>query len=367
MYTLCSECNNANGGNFKEGQCYICEGKMQNAKEMAQEAVKLLSKGDYKGFSISTSVPKDWQIREEALWDEKAEGTESIKNYLNRSLSSSLETKTGITYTAEGDCRIIFDMRSGKISLELNDLHIFGRYEKLVAGISQSRWTCKTCKGKGCRKCGGKGKNYESIEEKIGDPAKSECKASSYSLHASGREDVDALNSAGRPFVLSIKNPKNRNPDLDKISKEIADGKEIIARDLKLVPKRFIEVVTESHFDKGYIAESVFERELTNEDLKKILSISGIMLAQKTPTRVMRRRADLVRKRRVLSLKIVEHSGNRAILEIMAEAGTYIKELISGDGGRTEPSIASVLGMSAKCERLIVSEIDDKFLDLCKN
>ena len=27
-------------------------------------------------------------------------------------------------------------------------------------------------------------------------------------MHASGREDVDVINTAGRPFVLEIMNPK---------------------------------------------------------------------------------------------------------------------------------------------------------------
>jgi len=45
-------------------------------------------------------------------------------------------------------------------------------------------------------------------------------------------------------------------------------------------------------------------------------------------------------------------------LEVEAEAGTYIKELISGDEGNTEPSLADVLGAEANCVQLDVTWIE---------
>lgn len=347
-----------------EGECHICDGKIPPLAELAGKGSKLLREGGFSSFSISTSIPKDWLIQEEDIWDVDIRGARSVKDYLNRTLSALLEESAGLPYVAEGDCRIMFDMRSGNVSLERGNLHIFGRYEKLVPGISQSRWTCKSCGGKGCKKCGGKGKHYESIEEKIGEAAKKECGAGGYSLHASGREDVDALNTAGRPFVLSLRSPGNRKPNLEKLARAIGKSKEIAVKDLEIVPKGFSETVTESHFDKEYEAEAEFGRELTDKDIQEILSLSGKMLKQRTPTRVSHRRADLVRNRKVMEIEVLEHSENKATLRIKAEAGTYIKELISGDGGRTVPSIASLLQTEAKCTKLTVSGIDDEFLGL---
>ncbi|MFH1393366.1 MAG: tRNA pseudouridine(54/55) synthase Pus10 [Candidatus Micrarchaeota archaeon] len=364
MYTLCSECNKANGGSFKEGQCHICEGGMPSTGTLLEKAEGLLKGRKFTSFSISTTIPKDWMIREEDIWDCGMRDGQSIKNYMNRALSALVEKSTGLSYQPEADCRISFDLRSGNVFLERSDLNIFGRYEKLVAGISQSRWTCKLCNGKGCKRCGGKGKNYESIEEKIGEPAKSECMASSYSLHASGREDVDALNSAGRPFVLSVKNPENMRPDLVRLAEEIGKGKEIIVRSLAIVPRGYVELVTESHFNKEYEAEIEFRRDIGKEDVEKIVTLEGEMLRQRTPKRVAHRRADLVRNRRILSISVLKHSGNTAMIRIKAEAGTYIKELISGDEGRSEPSISALLQTEAKCTSLTVSGIDDEFLGL---
>src|SRR5262249_13749108 len=94
-------------------------------------------------------------------------------------------------------------------------------------------------------------------------------------------------------------------------------------------------------------------------------AIEGKTLLQQTPSRVSHRRADLVRHRKVKHLEVVNLDGNRATILVKAEAGTYIKELISGDGGRTKPSVAGELGIKAECRRLEVTMIDDGFLDQC--
>lgn len=329
---------------------------------MIKKAIELISKEDAKSFSISTIIPKDWLIKEEDVWDKKiAKETESIKNYLNRHIVNSLK-ETKLRYLADGDCRLRFDYKKGEVELELNELFIFGRYKKHKTGLSQSRWICTECNGKGCKRCDGKGKNYESVEEKIGEPVKRATTAEDYVMHASGREDVDATNSAGRAFVLEIKKPKIRNLDLNEMKKKI-DSKEVSVIDLEIVTRGFTEIVTESHFDKTYRAEALFGKEV---DKKVIEALSGKTLLQRTPTRVAHRRADLVRHRKVKKVKVVEVQKNKAVLEIKAEAGTYIKEFISGDNGRTNPSIAGILSTSAECKSLDVVETDDEYINFVR-
>lgn len=335
-------------------------------KEMIEQATKMLSEEEAKSFSISTMVPKDWLVREEAVWDRKLEKrSESLKNMLNRTVVKSLREKTSLPYVSDGDCRVVFDYKKGKVSIERNALFIFGRYRKHVSGISQSRWICSRCSGKGCRECEGKGKNYESVEEKIGEPVKKAAQADGYVMHASGREDVDATNSAGRAFVLEVKEPRKRAIDLKKIEKDIAGGKEVSVSGLHIVRRGFVELVTESHFDKTYKAEVEFERELMAGDREKIEAMKGKTILQRTPNRVAHRRADLVRHRKIKKIKVLESKGNMAIVEIKAEAGTYIKELISGDNERTEPSIAGLLSATAVCKSLEVTKIEDEYIDFC--
>lgn len=328
---------------------------------MIEEAAMMLQ--DAKSFSISSTIPKDWLTREEEVWDRKMSGrTESIKSRVNRMISSSLQKEA--EYRSEGDVRIIFDFGTGKVKMEMGDLFIFGRYMKRIPGLSQSRWICRKCAGKGCKDCSYRGKLYDSVEERIGEPLKKAAQSEDYVLHASGREDVDATNSAGRPFVLMLKGPKRRDIDLEAVSREIAESGEVSVEGLRFVPRGYVEVVTESHFDKTYRADVRFGRGLEGEDLVRIKSLEGVTILQKTPKRVVHRRADIVRHRKIKSIDVEKEDGTLAVLTITAEAGTYIKELISGDGDRTEPSIAGLLATEAECKRLEVTAIDDGYLDM---
>lgn len=45
-------------------------------------------------------------------------------------------------------------------------------------------------------------------------------------------------------------------------------------------------------------------------------------------------------------------------MEIHGEGGLYIKELISGDEGRTEPSLAGLLGVGAEVTALDVVAVE---------
>lgn len=362
---LCQMCNSANNGTFEIGHCYICEEKAMKTDEMIAMVVELLKKEAPMSFSISTVIPKDWQIREEKTWDFGINKAESIKNILNRKIVAAIRKATGLIYDGDGDFRAVFDYSAGKAELQKNDLFIFGRYKKISAGLSQSRWKCMKCDGAGCHSCSGKGKNYESVEERVGEPIKEAAKAKDYVMHASGREDVDATNSAGRGFVLEIKEPAERKLNLDELTKIIGNSKEVEVSDLRIVRRGFVEMVTESHFDKSYEAEIEFGREINDDDVKKILSLERETLLQQTPNRVAHRRANLVRHRKIKTIEVKTRNKNKATIIVKAEAGTYIKELISGDNGRTNPSIAKLVGTSAVCKKLEVTRIEDEFLDFC--
>lgn len=332
---------------------------------MIERGTELLSKEKISSFSISTIISKDWQTREEKIWDIKTSKAESIKNALNRKIVAEIRKKIKLSYEPDGEIRVVFDYKTKEVYIKKNELFIFGRYRKINPGLSQSRWTCPKCKGDGCAQCENKGKYYESVEERIGEPLKTITTAKDYVMHASGREDVDATNSAGRGFVIELKEPEIREIDLANIKSKIAESKDVEVDDLKIVRRGFMEIVTESHFDKSYEAEVEFGREVSENDLKKIRELEGKTILQQTPNRVAHRRANLVRHRKIKSITMERLEGNRATITVMAEAGTYIKELISGDKGRTKPNIAELFETIAVCKKLEVTKIDDGFLDFC--
>lgn len=372
-FHLCSVCKEIVGSDkvtFKENsenkKCHVCENKCEKLPEMIKMAGELIKNQNAKTFSISTLLPKDFLTLEEDVWDNVFENNaQSIKSLLNRKISYELAKHIGAKYSKEGAIKLDFDFGKMEVRLDFNDVFIFGRYKKFDNTLSQSRWTCGFCEGAGCEKCSGSGKKFTSIEEKIGIPLKEMLKAQDYTLHASGREDVDAFNTAGRPFVMMLKKAQliPDRKDLEKAYEHIkVDGK-VEVNSLKVVTRSFVEMVTESHFDKEYMAEVEFDREISRDEMKKIESLNGKTLNQQTPLRVMHRRADLTRNRKIKKIKIISSEKNKATIEVLAEAGTYIKELISGDEGRTEPSISQILKCKSHCTKLTVTKIDDGFLD----
>ncbi|VVB98257.1 tRNA pseudouridine synthase Pus10 [uncultured archaeon] len=362
MVKLCSYCKERNRTPLPEcpdSECFVCRGASAKLEKMADEAAGKIPQG-WKSFAVSTNVPREMMAREEAVWDYGL--GRSVKDDFNRRIVAALAERTGLGYDfVKADGKVVFDFAKGEARLENADLFVYGKYKKFRSDIAQSEWTCKNCNGKGCEECDFEGVKYDSVEVIIGNAAKALYGAKDAELHSSGREDVDALNLAGRPFVLEL-----RKPDRGKLQlKALADavntresGVEIT--DLQYVSNGEVALVSDSHFDKAYEAEMEVEGGFAHEDAGKIMALAGSMLSQRTPHRVKHRRSDLVRKRRILGLRILGEKPPK--IYVLAEAGTYIKEFISGDAGRTEPSVSGALGKKAKCIKLSVVEIRDGFL-----
>ncbi|MGB0802772.1 MAG: SAP domain-containing protein, partial [Candidatus Poseidoniaceae archaeon] len=91
-------------------------------------------------------------------------------------------------------------------------------------------------------------------------------------------------------------------------------------------------------------------------------NLQGCTLAQRTPERVAHRRADKIRKRKVLetsnpSIEVDKEGNMVAEFSLRCESGTYVKETVHGDSGRTQPSIASLIKAKCTVEWLDVADI----------
>ena len=96
--------------------------------------------------------------------------------------------------------------------------------------------------------------------------------------------------------------------------------------------------------------------------LKVLESLNGIKLAQRTPERVAHRRSDLIRKRTVFEANSpfieINEEGQREIeITLRCESGTYVKETVHGDSGRTQPSVAALIKAKCKVVWLDVGDI----------
>ena len=249
------------------------------------------------------------------------------------------------------------------LELQLNPLFVEGRYQKLIRGIPQTKWPCRKCKGKGCEYCNYTGKLYmESVEELISPLIVKEAQGIESKFHGAGREDIDVrMLGNGRPFVVEVKEPQKRTLNLTELGKKInlyAAGK-VEVSDLKLVGKeRRSQIKTSSTSTyKVYRAIVDLDKEVSDYNLKILNSLD--VIEQRTPLRVSHRRADLIRKRRVRDLKVKKLDQERLELIIECEGGLYIKELISGDEYRTQPSVSSLLQNPARCVELDVLDVQN--------
>ncbi|HDI10128.1 MAG TPA: tRNA pseudouridine(54/55) synthase Pus10, partial [Euryarchaeota archaeon] len=194
----------------------------------------------------------------------------------------------------------------------------------------------------------------------IGKPALEMTKGKEVKLHGAGREDIDVRTlGSGRPFILEIKKPKLRKINLGELEKRInseSKGKvEVLG--LRFSSKSEVKKIKEKRGRKRYRVVFKLDREIKEEDLEKLENLKGRIL-QRTPTRVLHRRADKFREREVYEIVIKEVKGNVGEAEIYCEGGLYVKELVSGDNGRTTPSFTEVLGSKAECLELDVLDIE---------
>ena len=90
-------------------------------------------------------------------------------------------------------------------------------------------------------------------------------------------------------------------------------------------------------------------------ETKSGTSLFPLELKQRTPIRVLHRRANTVRIRHILSCYCVERLDDHYFrLHISTDAGTYVKEYCHGDLGRTQPNVGTLLG----CGKTDILELD---------
>lgn len=350
----------------EDEQCWVCLDQFKKLDFWTDEATKALEGLEYSTFLVGTKVSGLLSENEEILWAEAGTAyAEQLKSELNREVGKRIAERVNKEVDFENpDIVITLDLATNKLELQVRSVYIYGRYLKKVRGIPQTRWPCRKCKGKGCEKCGFTGKQYpESVDELIKGPVIEAFEAVDTAFHGSGREDIDALMlGSGRPFVVEAKSPVKRSADLEALAGKInenAAGK-VEVRDLRFVEKGMIETLKSSKADKTYKLKVTFKEPVSEEKLKSCLdSLSGTEIAQQTPKRVVHRRADLIRKRYVHSITLDELTEDGyAYITVNCEGGLYVKELISGDEGRTNPSLTGLLGIPALVEDLDVVNVE---------
>ena len=332
--------------------------------------LKSVEEYEFKTFLVGLVLDEEILGREEEFFREIGERTGSelsgcIEKELKTAIGKRMEDVTGkeVDFNRP-DIMMILDTRYDDVRLQISSIYIYGRYKKLVRGIPQTIWHCKKCYGRGCNYCNFTGKFYEtSVQELVGERFLEFTRGVKASFHGMGREDIDArMLGNGRPFVLEIKEPKKRLLDYNQLEDDINTHLSGRIELTGLRPSSHDEVVRikASEHAKRYLIRVSTEAPVDTEKLEQtIRSLSGATIQQETPKRVKHRRADKIRERRVLDIvgKII---GERSLeLEVKGESGLYIKELVHGDEGRTQPNLSELLENSCEVDELDVVWVYD--------
>jgi tRNA pseudouridine synthase 10 len=360
-----------------EETCWVCEGRCEEFDRWANRAANELSGIDLSTYQVGTRVTplieeNGTLLREDAGLDPGA--GERFKSEFNREVGKRVEAKIDAEVDFERpDAVAMLDLEAERVNVRINPAFVYGRYRKLERGIPQTEWPCRECDGSGyrdgteCDHCDGQGYMYEeSVEELVAPTIREAMEGTDATFHGAGREDVDArMLGEGRPFVVEVSNPRIRSPDVEALEAGINDAAEGKAevRCLECATYEMVERVKELDASKTYRAEVAFSEGVATGDLEGALDdLRGTTIHQDTPERVNHRRADRTRTREVYEIDAdldeIGATHREATIEVHGEGGLYIKELLHGDAGRTDPSLAGLLDTGVEVLALDVTGVE---------
>ena len=346
--------------------CPFCEDLFLEIDLIAGRIVTAVAGVEFSKVQLGIHFSKDHVASEEVLRSTLAgTGSRPLKATLSDAVQSAVaERLPGIVWVKERpEVMLLFDTLTLGVNADIRALFLYGRYRKLERGIPQTRWPCRACRGRdgGCESCNGTGQQYPySIQSLVCEPMVESSGAISDSFHGMGREDIDVrCLGEGRPFVAELKSPLRRTLDLEKLMNSInkAAENQIEIHGLRLSNRAEVSRIKETKAEKSYTIRFTSDHGLTDEEVTtRIQSLSGQVLEQQTPQRVAHRRADKVRNRKVVSIENILITDDGIQFDVRCESGTYVKELIHSDEGRTNPSVAALL--ETDCEVILLDVKD---------
>ncbi|MBM4019102.1 MAG: tRNA pseudouridine(54/55) synthase Pus10 [Planctomycetes bacterium] len=334
--------------------CSLCGGIFAAIDAWAARAREALAGWEFGTIAVASHPDPLPAAREQALWLRLGAGqagstspwaagdlAEPYKQEFNRLLGCRVCELAGCEADLKDpDITALADHAAGRVTLRVEPIFASGRYRKLVRGLPQCRWP----------------QWPTSVQQLVVEPILRAAGGEEHFFHGCGREDVDVRCLGERPFVAEVVRPRRRRLDWAALAAEInRDGRIEV---LGLAPCRRAEVARLKTLrpEKSYRALVRLAEEADEARLARLAGLAG-PVRQRTPARVLRRRPDLDRIRRVVAITWRRVDGRTLELAVRTQAGLYVKELVSGDSGRTRPSVAEALGVAAECTELDVTAV----------
>ncbi|XP_070235627.1 tRNA pseudouridine synthase Pus10 isoform X2 [Bos mutus] len=354
--------------------CNVCLGILQDFCEK-EFIKKVCQKVEASGFEftnlvLSVSFPPQLSVREHAAWllvkqeMGRAICPDCFKPAKNKqSVFTRMAVMKALNKIKEEDFCKQFPCPPNSPKavctvLEIECAHgavfVAGRYNKYSRNLPQTPWIID-----------GERKLESSVEELISDHLLKVFKAESFNFSSSGREDVDVRTLGnGRPFAIELVNPHRvhfTSQEIKELQQKINNSSnKIQVRDLQLVTREAIGHMKEGEEEKTktYSALIWTNKAIQRKDIEFLDDIKDLNIDQKTPLRVLHRRPLAVRTRIIHSMETRYVDEHHFRLYLKTQAGTYIKEFVHGDFGRTKPNIGSLMDVTADILELDVESVD---------
>ncbi len=365
-------------GDHESDTCELCQGFFHETSlnQWCQRVEETCQNIEFYTFVVGSIIPPEMMEKEDEIQATYglSEWGEILKSEINREVGKKLlqrwENLQRTVDVTTQDLVILINLIKNQVELNIHPVFIEGRYCKYVRNIPQSHWPCKDCRGNGCPLCNFTGKKYPiSVAELIINPSLPLFEGEDGKFHGAGREDIDArMLGKGRPFVLEIIKPKKRRVPLELLEKTINDNSQgkISVKLLRYTARMRLRQLKglSSKTSKKYLATV----EIHGKSVDDVLSMkseleaffNNLEIEQWTPRRVLHRRANKIRRRTVHSLNLLGRDSEKEScinIEITCDGGLYVKELISGDDGRTQPNFSQMIKAPAKVVALDVLEV----------
>ena len=238
------------------------------------------------------------------------------------------------------------------VSFSQASIFVAGRYNKYSRTLSQTPWFVE-----------GTRRGETSVQELICSPLQAVVKANNICFSSSGREDVDVrMLGNGRPFLLEFVDPHCQlNKELcHTLEEKINLSTDLISvRQLTVVSKKAQCLLKEGEEKKKkhYRALVWSSQPVSQSAVVSLSSTHDLKIAQKTPIRVLHRRSVATRERMVYTMQGEPVDSHHFYLYMVTQAGTYIKEFVHGDFGRTVPNLCLLLEQEVDILTLDVMEV----------
>ncbi|KAK5822749.1 hypothetical protein F5H01DRAFT_273995 [Linnemannia elongata] len=246
------------------------------------------------------------------------------------------------------------------IEMMRESVFVGGRYLKYTRDVSQTPWSIGTTM-----------LAELSVSGIVCETLKNAFRADEFKFVTAGREDANVrMLGNGRPFYVEMMNP--RIPVLPSETIKQLEGEintimpdKVQIRHLAALRPEDTKVIKdgEETKTKSYSALCWTSKPVTQAMIDAVNEYTGkaFYVEQQTPIRVLQRRAQMIRKKEIHSLKAFPLEGHFMVVHLHTEAGTYIKEFVHGDLGRNQPSLASIIDCEADIMELDVLEVDLEF------